>query len=210
VKRFVLSLFALFATAFLITPAEAGKWVTKEIKWQISNQGAPTNAGAIYIRDTLYTALGPVDTTANFSLDDADPIPRGVVAPGISEQGAVTASGFAYQSDTTVVAYVVLQSDSSAAPTSGLTSATMLVDGRVGGFGPATTLARGWVKADSTFVNGAAGGTMITGDESIAFPIRSISPYGNIRRWGTLRARISAAGTALSAVRVFLRYWDND
>lgn len=198
---------ALLCLAVIPAVSQAG-WVTKEINWQVSSQGSPYNAGAIYVRDTMYTAIGPVDTTGDFSLDDAAPPPRGFGAPaGVLASGS-SAAAVAFN-DTTTIAWITIQSDSSAAPTSGLTSATMFLDGRVGAFGPAITLARGWVKADSALVNGAAGGTLITGNESFAFPIRSISPYGQVLRWSNLRARISAAGTALSAARVFVRYWKN-
>lgn len=189
--------------------AHAGKWVTKEIKWQISNQGGPDGVTRIWVRDTSHTAIGPVDTTGDFSLDDASPPPRGMGAPASVAIGGANGESMA-QNDTTTIAWVVLQSDSSAAPTSGLTGVTMLVDGRVGGYGPAVDLARGWVKADSALITGAAGKTLITGNESIGLPIRTISPYGNVLRWGTFRARISATGTAMSAVRAFVRYWKED
>jgi hypothetical protein len=195
------------ALVFLValSSTASAKWVTKEVQWRISNQGSPFNASAIYVRDTLRTAIGPVDTTASFTLDDACPPPRGMGAPaGVAIGGPSSFNAFG---DTTTVAWLLLQADSSAAPTAGLTSVTALIDGRVAGLGPATTLARGWVKADSALVNGAAGGTMILADESVSIPIRSISPYGNIFRWGALRARITGAGTSLSAARVFLRYW---
>lgn len=195
---------ALAVSLFATVPAHAQKWVTKEIGWQISSQGSPTNSGAIYVRDTAYTAIGPVDTTAEFSLDLAD-VPRGVGAPAATVIGGV--SGAVAANDTTTLAYVVIQSDSSAAPTAGLTGVTMFVDGKVIAGGPNLTVARGWVKADSVLVNGAAGKTMILADETVGLPIQTISPYGNIRRFAMLRARISGTGTALSACRVFVRYF---
>ena len=205
-KRFVV-LFLLLSVSFA-TQAHA-RWITKEIKWTISNVGAPFDPTGIYVRDTIRTAIGPVDTTGAFSLDLASPPPRGMATPAGQAIGGINGDAVA-GSDTTTVAWIVLQADSSAAPTAGLTSATMILDGRVGGYGPSVNLARGWVKADSALVSGAAGKTLILGDESVGFPIRSVSPYGNVLRWGEFRARISGAGTALSAARVFLRYWLGD
>jgi hypothetical protein len=69
-------------------------------------------------------------------------------------------------------------------------------------------LSSGWVKQDSALVNGAAGGTLIIGSESIGVPIRTITPYGNVFRWGELRARVTAVTGILSGgVRAFFRYW---
>lgn len=200
-----------FLSLLLLIPlnAQAGQWVTKEIKWNISNVGAPFNATGIYVRDTTHQVLSgdTRDTTGWFSLDDADIPPRGATGPGaLGSLNVTNGSG----SDTTTIAYLVFQSDSTAAPTATLSSLTILIDGRVGGFGNTATLARGWVKADSALVNGAAAGTLIVGDESVGVPIRSISPYGNIRRFGQLRARQTAATGILTSVRAFVRYWDND
>lgn len=194
------------AVAFLIPalrPAHA-EWVTEEVKWRISYQGAPFNAAAIYVHDTTRTSIGPVDTTASFTLDHAVVPPRGVGALGIAQPLAIGAP------DSCVVAWLVIQSDSTAAPTApALTSITCLFDGRLSGLGPTTALSAGWVKADSCLANGAAGGGMILGDQTVAFPIRTISPYGNIFRFGELRGRITGVGGAvgIAAARVFLRYW---
>jgi hypothetical protein len=208
-KRIASLLLAVLSIGMFAQAVHAGGWQTKEIKWQLSNVGTPTNATGIYVRDTLFNVLatGQTDTTATFSLDDADPIPRGVVAPGVINGSLAGAT----QSDTTVIAYLVMQPDTNAAVTSTLTGVTAIFDGRAVGTGAVTTLARGWVKADSAFVNGAAGATLITGDESVALPIRTISPYGNIRRWQNLRARITCtAGLLSGSVRVYFRYYDAD
>lgn len=214
-RKRIASLLLAVLSFGIIAPnvSQAGGWVTKEVKWQLSNVGAPYNPTGIYVRDTTYNVLatGQTDTTATFSLDDADIIERGVVAPGIPEVNGIPTAMYAYQSDTTVVGYLVIQPDTSAAVTSTLTGVTAIFDGRAVGTGAVTTLARGWVKADSCFINGAAGATMATGDESIALPIRSISPYGNIRRWQNLRARITCtAGLMSGSCRIFLRYYDDD
>lgn len=200
-KRFVFPLLAVLA---LFTPLAAhAEWVTKEVRWRISSQGSPFDPSAIYIRDTLRTSIGPVDTTASFTLNEATVPLRGVSLYGLAQPLSTAAQ------DTCVVAWLVVQSDSTAAPTApALTSITALIDGRLGGFGPVLTLGAGWVKADSALANGAAGGGMILADQTVAFPIRAVSPYGNIFRFGELRARITGVGGAvgIAAARVFLRY----
>jgi hypothetical protein len=218
-KRHVSALLCLIATACYLVPALVptadARWVQKEIRWTTSYQGGCATCTNIVVRDTAYTVLngaGVLDTTAAFSLDDADIPPRGSVAPGITEVGGIGTAAFAINSDTTVAGYIVFTADSTAAPTATLSSLTVLIDGRVGGFGPspAVALSRGWVKADSAVVNGAAGATLTVGDESVSIPIRTISPYGNVRRWSELRARTTTATGILGACRVFIRYWKND
>ena len=211
-KRFTASLLILALAA----PALAGHWVTKEVKWRISSVGSPISATAIYVRDTTYQALGGTaggDTTADFSLDGAQVPVRGVGGGnGIAGNNiwAGTAGGI-YSPDTSAVAWLLIQSDTTVATASTATAITAILDGKVGGFGPPVTLARGWVKADSSFINGAAGGSMTTGDETVGIPIHTITPYGNIFRWPLLRARISPATGMIAGARVWLRYWtDND
>jgi hypothetical protein len=214
-KRFLVAFFAL---SVLAAPAFAGRWVQKEIKWRISSVGAPWSATAIYVRDTTYNALGGGasdvgDTTADFSLSYAEVPIRGMGGPSTSSGGITlttgTGTGPVYQPDSTTVAWIVIVSDTTVAATPTATNITMLIDGRVGAFGPPTTLARGWVRQDSTFINGAAAGTMATGDQSYAVPIRTITNYGNVFRWDRLRARISPATGTVQGARVFVRYWTN-
>lgn len=196
---------ALLALACIASTASAG-WLMREVRWQNTYVGGITGTG-IVVRDTAYTVLNgaaALDTTNSFTMDDADIPPRGSVSPG------VTSAGTSSVSDTTVLGFLVFTADTSAVPTATLSSLTVLIDGRVGGFGPNSTVARGWVKADSALVNGAAGGTLTVGDESVAVPIRTISPYGNVRRWPQLRARTTLATGILSSCRVFVRYWKND
>jgi hypothetical protein len=106
---------------------------------------------------------------------------------------------------------VLIQMDSSVIATPTLSSIAVAFDGRVGGYGPVITQARGWVKADSALVNSAGAAPnnppLIVGSESIAFPIRTISPYGNIQRWSQLRMRTTAGTGIMGACRVFIRYW---
>lgn len=208
-KRFAV-LFTLLA--MLLAPAAHAEWVTVQGHWKISSQGSPTSGTAIYVRDTLYNviAAGQTDTIGSFSLDEAGLPPRGMAPPAGLTVGVIQASGD-FKSDTTTVAWLLFTPDSSAAPTTPTLSAlTVLFDGRPAGLGRRSTgdLGSGWVKADSALVNGAAGGTLIVGNESVAVPIRTISPYGSVLRWGNLRARItSATGVLSGGIRVFLRYW---
>lgn len=206
-KRFVVPFLAVLA---FLTPLTAhAEWVTKEVKWRISGIGPTGVSTAIWIRDTTVTSIGPVDTTASFSLNDAMVPPRGI---GMPAGVATTGNGVLASADTCIIAWVMVAPDSSAIPTPAFTSATMLVDGRVGGFGAINSLSAGWVKADSCLINGAAGGTMILGDHTLSFPIRSISPYGTVFRFEELRARVTGLGgaTGLAAARVFVRYYRPD
>jgi len=187
------------------------EWVQKEIRWTVS--GVTGDGSSIYVRDTTRVVLGggttTLDTTGWFSIASAMPLPRGIVAPGLNGISGNQSGGVAaYQSDTTVIGYLVFQADSTAAPTASLTSISLLIDGRVGGLGPNTTLARGWVKSDSIVISSASGLNM-TGatDESIAIPIRTIGVYGSIFKWNQLRARTIAATGILSAARAYIRYW---
>lgn len=208
-RRALQMLFSLFVLAAVLAPLPAhAKWITDEVGWRISSIGPTGSSTGIWVRDTMRTSIGPVDTTSSFSLDEAWVPPRGV---GMPAGVATTSNGALASTDTCTVAWLVISPDTSVDLTPALTSATCFIDGRVGGFGVGTPVTNGygWVKADSSLVNGAAGGTMILGDDVIAFPIRSISPYGSIWRWSELRARITGLGgaTGIPAARVFLRYW---
>ena len=205
-KRALLSFLAV-ASILTISYSAHAEWMTKEIKWRISSVGAPWSGTAIYVRDTTYNAVGGGasdvgDTTASFTLDDATVLPRG--AGGIG--GGLNQAGNANQNDSCVVAWLLIVSDSSVATTATATNVTAIIDGAVGNFGAAVTLGESWVKADSAFINGAAGGTMATGQDSYGIPIKTISPYGNVLRWPILRARISTATGSIPAARVYLRY----
>lgn len=206
-------LYSFLAVLGLLIPLTAhAEWVTKEIQWRQSGVGPLGTSTGIWVRDTIKTAVG-VDTTSVFTLDNATVPPRG--AAGTNRLGASGTTGQypPNSADTTVVAWIIIQSDSSAATTATATNLTAIIDGRVGGFGSGTygnfpaTLGEGWVKADSVFINGAAGGHFETGNDSYGFPIFSISPYGNVLRWPELRARITVATGSIPAARVFLRYY---
>lgn len=211
---------ALFLTALLAVPHDShAGWVTKEIGWQISSVGSPTSPTGIFVRDTLYTVVQGVaselDTTNAFSLKDARPIPRGVVniaalGTGSGATPALGGSG----NDTTIVAWIVIQADSSAAGTATLSAITCLIDGKaVPQSKNTTSLGLGWVKADSALVNTAASPhhtPIIVGNESVAIPIRTYSPYGSVLRWAQFRARFTAVTGILSgSVRAFVHYWSD-
>ncbi len=194
---------ALMLVVLCIPYVAQAEWVQKEIRWTLS--GVTGDGTGIYIRDTTKVVFGggttTVDTTGWFSLSYAQPLPRGILAPGISANGYSA-------NDTTVAAYLIIQADSSATPTTTLTSMTLFTDGRAGGFGAPVTLARGWVKVDSIVASSASlYGFNGASDESFAIPLRTMGIYGNIFKWEQLRCRISAATGVLSSARAFIRYW---
>lgn len=196
---------ALALTALLAFPVHA-EWVQKEVQWQLSQQGGPSGTTAIWVRDTAQAILSgdTRDTTGWFSIDEAVPPPRGSQSVGAQ----VTAPG----NDTTTVAWLVFATDTAVVGTATLTSMTWIIDGRpTRPNATEVTLSRGWVKADSVLVNGASAEGLILGNESVAVPIRTISPYGNVQRWAYLRGRQTAATGILSGgVRVYIRYWRPD
>jgi hypothetical protein len=149
------------------------------------------------------------DTTSDFQINDAT-----VPLRGLAQSGgiATNASGTAMSGtgDTTTVAWLLIQCDSSTVTTATATAVTAIFEGRVGGFTYNATLGEGWKKADSTFINGAAGGTMVTGDDFYALPIHTYSAYGSVLRFEEMRARISPATGSIPAARVWLRYYRPD
>ncbi len=205
---------AMLCTLLIPVVAQA-EWVQKEIKWNIS--GVTGDGASIFVRDTAKVVFGggttTRDTTGWFSLKYAQPIPRGLGSaqayPSATEEmGSPTAWGAAYQSDTTIAAYIVIQADSTAAPTATVTSVTIEVDGRVGAYGPSTTLTRGWVKQDSLVIDGGTNrGNLTLADESVVIPLRTVGVYGPIWKWDQLRVHETAATGVLSAARAFVRYW---
>ncbi len=202
---------SLLAAIFCLPDAASAKWVQEEIKWQISSVGTPTDPTGIYVRDTLYNVLaaGQTDTTNEFSLNKATAMPRGVTGPGTGVN-LIGATG----SDTTVIGWIIACPDSNVAGTSTLSSLTMFVDGKAGGFGATTALSMGWVKQDSALVSsaGANGLTLhIVGNETVTIPIRTVSPYGFTQRYDQLRARlVTNTGLISGRIRVFIRYWVPD
>lgn len=206
------SLLALFAVLALLIPAAVNAaWVTDPLSWRETYVGG-SNGTSIVVRDTLYdvVAAGQADTSWTFSLDRAMVPFRGMAPPGVNTVGSTNISN-GNQSDTTTVAWLVFACDSSVAVTPTLTSLTVLFDGRMGPVRALTAATdAGWVKADSALVNGAAGGTLILANETVAVPIRTISPYGSVLRYDTLRARVTSATGVLTSCRLYLRYWRPD
>lgn len=202
-------LFAVLCLLSLCLPMVASaEWVQKEIKWNIS--GVTGTGDGIYVRDTSKVILGggttTLDTTGTFTLKFAVP-PRG--APPIAGTVNGTTAG-ATNADSCAIAYLVFQADSTAAPTATLSTMTLIVDGRSGGFGPTVTMGRGWVKCDSIVVNAAAGNAAL---ETIIAPIANISRITgqntniSVQAFEQLRARVLSATGVLSSARAFVRYW---
>lgn len=197
-------LMLLVLTLPLVAQAE---WVQKEIGYQLS--GVTADGSAIYVRDTLKAMLGggttTLDTLGDFTLTEAQPLPRGSLGPGVSN--TINNSSV---NDTTIIGYLVFQADSSGTPTTSLSTMTLIVEGRAGGLGTTTTLARGWVKCDSIVVNGSAGNVSM---ETIVAPLRTIATItgqntlNNVAAFAQLRVRVLTATGVLSSARAFLRYW---
>lgn len=115
-------LFAILALLSLAASAEAGRWVTMDVKWQNTSQGRPTllsglwpaSLTSIYTRDSLWANLdstlasniaggstaNAADTTMWFSLREADPfvLPLSTVA------------------DSMIIGFATVWMDSAAAP----------------------------------------------------------------------------------------------
>lgn len=203
------SFFALCLMAALCIPVfSQAEWVQKEIQWKLS--GVTGDGASIFVRDTIKAMLGggttTLDTTGVFTLKQAQPLQRGAQSQGIVNGSLVGATA----NDTTIIGYLIFQADSTAAPTASLTTMTIIVEGRAGGFGPITTMARGWVKADSIVVNGTAGNASM---ETIVAPLRTIAAVtgqntiNNLAAFEQLRARLISATGVLSSARAFVRYW---
>lgn len=217
-KRFAVAFLAVLSLIVPLT-AHAGQWVQKEIFW--SKGGGVPASGAVSVHDTAYAPLpfktsGGVDTTGKFSLKDADiwtKMPTGTT--GI---------------DTTLAAFLIIQQDSAGAVLSTVSSLTVEIDGRAGGFkGPATNdlASLFWTQVDSTVVTYVANGaTSSTYNAVLVVPIRTIWNVGGtgsngpenqlnwqyrLMAYEDLRARItSQTGVLSGSLRAFIRYWDND
>ena len=211
-KRFVSLLAALlmFSTLFVgVRTASAGHWVTQQIYWRISNQGGGTVGTDIVVRDTAYTVLAAnqSDTTGSFSLNNASVWRR--------HDGAATTV------DTAIVAFLEFQQDSSVVTANNIQSWNFEIDGRVGGYGPKTTLGQ-WTQIDS--VNYKVHTT--PAPAAVALPIRVINGLGfgndsenqinfhnKLMAFNDLRVRvipITTAGLMNGSVRAFIRYWSDD
>jgi hypothetical protein len=205
------ALLTLFAVLTLIVPLTASaEWVTEQLSWRETRLGG-SNGTSIVGVDTTYDviAAGQVDTVKSFSLNRASPPPRGMAPPAGQVVGVPNQTNGNY-ADTTTVAWVVFAADSTVPIVPTLSSMTLIFDGRMGPTRANTANTdAGWVKADSALVNGAAGGTLIIGNETVRVPIRSISPYGSTLAFESLRCRITSATGVLTSARVYLRYWQD-
>ena len=201
---------AFLAALFLLLPlqAHAGRWVNREIFWQLSNQGGPLSATQIYIRDTLRTVAGgaALDTTGVFSLSDAWPLPRGLTG---STAGGVINSIGGSASDTTIAAYFVVAQDSAAAGTITLanTNAAWIMEGQTTTGNITGTLVGNWVKVDSLTITGT---TQVAASPCVVYPINSIGKYGSPYAYENLRIRSLTWAALMPAARCFIRYYDPD
>jgi len=199
-----LAALCMLATLAIPIIASAG-WHTDELGWHISRIGGATGTAIVQV-DTAFTVVNGVsvfDTTAVFSLDRADVPPRG--NPVVS-LGALAGSNTA-TNDTTVVAYLTLQPDSgTVAPAVGSGTITVMVEGKIGGYGPVAVNSSGWSRIDSTVTT--LGSTSL--DQSVTIPIRTIGKYSTPLGFSSLRVRTIGGTATLGACRSFLRWWEND
>ena len=211
------ALTAIFAV-LLPLPALAGQWRQKEIKWHITSVGSPTNATAIYNRDTTYTvvATSQVDTTGSFSLTQADVFRGGH-------------SGAATMVDTCLAGFLLIQGDSSTTIANTISGITVEIDGRAVGTGAASGNAS-WTVIDSTVASPIAAGSTTDGPTAVCIiPLRAMNALGGIGgslnngaaagavnqpykifACEELRVRLSPTAGLMSAARVFVRWWDED
>lgn len=208
-NRRIRSLFAGVMLCALAIPMVAqAEWVQKEIQWKLS--GVTADGSSIYVRDTLKAMLGggttTLDTTGIFSLNDGQPLPRGVQSSGVVN-GSLAGAAF---NDTTIAGWLVFQADTTATPTATLSTMTLIVEGRAAGFGPTAVLSSGWVKMDSVVVNVSTGNVSM---QTLLMQLRTIGPItgqnaaNNIFAFAQLRARVLTATGVLSSARAFVRYW---
>lgn len=198
--------FATLMIGLLLLPviASAG-WRTKEIGWHISRIGGINGTSIVQV-DTALTVLNGasvLDTSVVFTLDDADVPPRGLAAQS-EVLGGPGVWGSAYQSDTTVVGFLVVQVDSTAAAV-GNGTFTVHLEGRVGGYGATSANSSGWARIDSTVTTLGA-----VADQSLPIAIKTRGLYNSPLAFSQLRARTSGGTGTMGSVRLFLRWWKND
>ena len=221
-KRFLVSLLTV-ATLLAPLPADAGRWVQKEIFWA---KGGATQWGTVSVHDTTYapnpfkTSLVP-DTTGKFTLKHADVWRDGHAGPATSV-------------DTVIVAYLLVQRDSTqsvSGPPTTVSSVTYEIDGRAGGykFAPTDTLPTMWTQVDSTVATFVAGPGTGLHNNVLSMPIRAINGAGStvgqaaadlynfvntgyrLMAFEDLRVRFTAVtGIMSGSLRAFVRYWDSD
>ena len=197
------ALFTLFAVAVLVIPATvlAGQWKRDPLRWLETYQGGSSGT-AIVSRDTLFDVIagGQTDTLWAFSIKDAR-----VFRPF---QTATVA-------DTFVIAWLVFSPDSAGVADPTVSSITVEIDGRAGGYGANTVTEGGWAQVDSIVAIGHSVRGSITVPLRVVGgpldnPVITTSPYNREYRllaYPELRARITAATGVMSACKVHLRYW---
>lgn len=223
-NRFTRILFTTLAALTLAGTAQA-KWLTAEIKWQQTYRGGPSGTATV-VRDSIYNVVkGTEDTTAVFSLNEAEEIYK-------------LTTNTASSADTSIMGYLLFATDTTVW-TPGVLSLAVEIDGRVGGLGVQSAATQAgedaitqfsigaWTKIDSvasTFMINAGAGAS-TGAYSLAVPIRALWGLGNpasakedynregrIMAFPELRARVWSAttNTYIPMARVFVRYRVND
>lgn len=204
-KRF---LYMAALLAALVPSAAHARWIQREIGWQYSQQGSCGTCTDIAVRDTIRRVLGGApDTTNEFSPDEATVPPRGLMASNAGGGGAGWVFGNPGGTDSTVVGFLVCQSDTTAgSPSNGLGTVTVVIEGRAAGLGTPVSLARGWVVVDSLVITHPAS------DEALVVPIRTIGTRNGRSplMYSFLRARSLQAVGGFQAARVFWRYWKAD
>lgn len=197
---------ALLLIAAITAPALA-EFHMVPVKWTHPGVTSSTNFGAVvlathrgYVRDTTWIpmAASRVDTTAEFSLLDCDPIPSFATGHTSTTQ------------DTTLLAYVVLTSDSTAASSVDWDQSTVAMQvnygDRIGGWETAFTFhgSLDWVSGQkSVRVPIAAGVTTNTTDSFADYnaSLANVAP----------RCRLIVTGSAAVAApsaRVFVMKWN--
>ncbi len=195
----------LMICLIVLPVAATAGWRSKEIGWHVTYTGGFSGT-AIVQRDTAFTTLNganTLDTTAVFSIDDADVLPRGYVGPVATDVVGATGAA-AVQNDTTMTGFLVVQIDSAAAAVTNGTI-TVMIDGRMGGMGATTVNSSGWSRVDSTVTTIGA-----VADQSLQIPIRTLGKYASPLGFAQLRARTIGGTGVMSSVRCFLRYWKNN
>lgn len=192
-------MFTLAALAVLcVAPLHAGTWKSQEIKWMITSQGNQASPTAIWQRDTSFAALGSADdTTGWFNLKDADP-------PFLVNSVA---------SDTLILGYLVLASDSSVAVAQTTTNMTVQFQ-----LAPLTARSTGPANIINSFTSISV---MASGARATVFPLAitqrgaggNMSDMLNAASLGDLNVRAittTVIGGGMPAARAFVVYYDAD
>lgn len=203
-KRFTRALFGalLLLTAFASTAL--AEWHFEPVKWSHPGITSSTDFGSValavhrgFVRDTTWIpmAVARVDTSAEFSLLDCDPIPP-------AQYGRTAATG-----DSTALAFVCLVADSSVASTVTWNSTAVQLQVNYG-------RGAGWQNAS----NGS--GIPTSGQKVLIAPIWAslsaltndlpidlTSPLGNVAPRARIIVTGGAASVAAPSTRIYVKKW---